>query len=97
MADGHAAPGGAGSPAPFGRRGARAYDALGQLGGLVLAAMTLAVFVQVVMRYLGLATLDGLDELPRYLFVWLVMLGAAAAMHRGEHTALDYFRNRWSP
>jgi TRAP-type C4-dicarboxylate transport system permease small subunit len=25
------------------------------------------------------------------------MLGAAAAMHRGEHTALDYFRNRWSP
>jgi TRAP-type C4-dicarboxylate transport system permease small subunit len=23
--------------------------------------------------------------------VWLVMLGAAAAMYRGEHTALDFF------
>jgi TRAP-type C4-dicarboxylate transport system permease small subunit len=40
---------------------------------------------------------DGLDEVPRYLFVWVVMIGAAAAMHRGEHTALDYFRNRLSP
>ena len=38
---------------------------------------------------------DGLDEVPRYLFVWLVMLGAAAAMHRGEHTLLGYFRDRF--
>ena len=40
---------------------------------------------------------DGLDEVPRYLFVWLVMIGAAAAMHRGEHTALLFFRDRLSP
>ncbi|HXH84259.1 MAG TPA: TRAP transporter small permease [Candidatus Tectomicrobia bacterium] len=82
--------------APFGRWGTRLYDGLGYVAGGVLGAMTLAVFVQVVLRYLGVATIDGLDEVPRYLFVWLVMLGAAAAMHRGEHTALEYFRNRWS-
>ena len=82
---------------PFGRWGARAYEGLGLLGGLILAAMTLAVFVQVVTRYFGRAAMDGLDEIPRYLFVWLVMIGAAAAMHRGEHTALEYFRNRLSP
>ena len=79
---------------PFGRWGARVYDALGLLGGLLLAAMTLAVFLQVLLRYVFTYALDGLDEAPRYLFVWLVMIGAAAAMHRGEHTALHYFRDR---
>ncbi|MEK7363045.1 MAG: TRAP transporter small permease [candidate division NC10 bacterium] len=82
---------------PLGRWGARLYDGLGHLGGFILALMTLAVFVQVVLRYVFSAGIEGLDEVPRYLFVWLVMIGAAAAMHRGEHTALDYFRNRLLP
>jgi TRAP-type C4-dicarboxylate transport system permease small subunit len=72
----------------------RFYNGLGFLGGLLLALMTLAVFVQVVGRFSGRWAIDGLDEVPRYLFVWLVMLGAAAAMHRGEHTALHFFRDR---
>ena len=92
------APGDPGRPGlPFGRWGIRAYEGLGYLGGAILALMTLAVFVQVVLRYIGRGTIDGLDEVPRYLFVWLVMIGGAAAMHRGEHTALDYFRDRLSP
>jgi len=82
---------------PFGRWAARLYDGLGLLGGALLATMTLAVFVQVLLRYVFTYALDGLDEVPRYLFVWLVMIGAAAAMHRGEHTTLDYFRERLSP
>ena len=82
---------------PFGAWGARLYDGLGLLGGVVLAAMALAVFVQVLLRYVFTYALDGLDEVPRYLFVWLVMIGAAAAMHRGEHTALDYFQQRLAP
>ena len=77
--------------------GTRLYDVLAHLGGLVLAVMTLAVFVQVVLRYLGLTGIDGLEEVPRYLFVWLVMLGAAAAMWRHEHTVLDYFVNLFRP
>ena len=36
--------------APFGQGGTWLYDGLGFLGGLVLAVMTLAVFVQVVLR-----------------------------------------------
>lgn len=82
---------------PLGRWGARAYRGLGHLGGAILAAMTLAVFVQVVMRFTGRAAFDGLDEVPRYLFVWLVMIGAAAAMQRGEHTRLEYFQQRMGP
>jgi TRAP-type C4-dicarboxylate transport system permease small subunit len=85
-----------GSP-PFGRWGTRLYDGLGLLGGLLLALMAGAVFLQVVLRYVFAYALDGLDEVPRYLFVWLVMIGAAAAMQRGEHTALDYFRDRLPP
>ena len=77
--------------------GRAAFDGLGLLGGAVLAAMALAVFLQVLLRYVFTYALDGLDEVPRYLFVWLVMIGAAAAMHRGEHTALDYFRQRLAP
>ncbi|MGH8707743.1 MAG: TRAP transporter small permease [Burkholderiales bacterium] len=89
-----AAPGG---EAPAGGRWARFYDALGYAAGGILAVMAGAVFVQVVLRFFGWAGIDGLEEVPRYLFVWLVMLGAAAAMHRGEHTALLYFRDRLPP
>ena len=80
--------------APAGGLWGRFYEGLGYLAGLILAVMAGAVFLQVVLRYLGWAGIDGLDEVPRYLFVWLVMLGAAAAMHRGEHTLLGYFRDR---
>ena len=88
---------GGGQPAdlaPAGGLWGRFYEGLGYLAGLILAVMAGAVFLQVVLRYLGWAGIDGLDEVPRYLFVWLVMLGAAAAMHRGEHTLLGYFRDR---
>jgi len=70
------------------------YEGLGYLGGLILAIMAFSVFLQVVLRYIGWNPFDGIDELPRYLFVWLVMIGAAAAMYRGEHTALHYFRDK---
>jgi TRAP-type transport system small permease protein len=80
--------------APAGGLWARFYEGLGYLTGLILAIMAGAVFLQVVLRYIGWTGIGGLDEVPRYLFVWLVMLGAAAAMHRGEHTLLGYFRDR---
>jgi TRAP-type transport system small permease protein len=88
---------GGGQPAdlaPAGGLWGRFYEGLGYLAGLILAVMAGAVFLQVMLRYLGWTGIDGLDEVPRYLFVWLVMLGAAAAMHRGEHTLLGYFRDR---
>jgi len=77
--------------------GARLYDGLAYVGGLILAIMTAAVFLQVILRYLGLTGIDGLEEVPRFLFVWLIMFGAAAAMWRNEHTVLDYFVNRFGP
>ncbi len=72
---------------------ARFYDMIGYVGGAILAVMAFAVFIQVVLRFLGRTGIDGLEEVPRFLFVWLVMLGAASAMWRDEHTVLDYFLN----
>ena len=80
-----------------GRAWTLAYDGLGHIGGLILAVMAGAVFVQVVLRYLGLTGIDGLEEVPRFLFIWLVMIGAASAMQRHQHTVLDYFVNLLSP
>ena len=74
-----------------------AYDALGHIGGLILAIMSGAVCLQVLMRFMGLTGIDGLEEVPRYLFVWLVMIGAASAMQRGQHAVLDYFVNLLGP
>ena len=82
---------------PAGGRWGQFYDGLAYIAGAILAIMSAAVFIQVVLRALGWAGIDGLEEIPRYLFVWLVMLGAAAAMHRGEHTALLYFRDKLPP
>ncbi len=75
----------------------RAYDGLGYFGGLILAVMAGAVFLQVVTRYLGITLFDGIEEVPRYLFIWLIMIGGASAMQRGEHTVLDYFVGRCGP
>ena len=88
-----AGPGGNGAADPL----RRAYDVLGHVGGLILAVMAGAVFLQVVLRFFGSSAIGGLEEVPRYLFVWLIMIGAAAAMQRGEHTVLDYFVNLLAP
>jgi TRAP-type C4-dicarboxylate transport system permease small subunit len=82
---------------PFGDPGARFYDGLGILAGVLMAILTLAVFLQVILRYVARSGIEGLDEAPRYLFVWLVMIGAAAAMYRGEHTSLEFFRAKLTP
>ena len=89
----HPAPGSAGPDRPA-AIWARAYDVLGHLGGSILAIMAAAVFLQVASRFFTSLAIDGIDEVPRYLFVWLVVIGAAAAMQRNEHTVLDYFVNR---
>jgi len=82
---------------PFGELGARFYGGLGVLAGVLMALLTLAVFLQVILRYVAKSGIEGLDEVPRYLFIWLVMIGAAAAMYRGEHTSLEFFRDRLTP
>lgn len=52
-----------------------------------LAVMSLAVFVNVVLRYGFGSGVAASEELSRLLFVWMVFIGATAAYPRGEHMA----------
>ncbi|MEY4752780.1 MAG: hypothetical protein RJA44_455, partial [Pseudomonadota bacterium] len=54
---------------------------------LCLAVMSLAVFINVVLRYGFGGGIAASEELSRLLFVWMVFIGAAAAYPRGEHMA----------
>ncbi len=52
-----------------------------------LAVMSLAVFVNAVLRYGFGSGISTSEELSRLLFVWMVFIGATAAYPKGEHMA----------
>lgn len=55
---------------------------------LILAAMIVLVFSNVVLRYGFSSGLRPAIELSRLGFIWLVMLGAAVVLRRGDHLAV---------
>jgi TRAP-type C4-dicarboxylate transport system permease small subunit len=55
----------------------------------LVAVMTAIIFAQVVFRYVLSSPLVWSEELARYLFVWITMVGAGAAVHLGQHYGLD--------
>lgn len=63
----------------------------------LLGFMIVIVFANVVLRY-GFSTgLRQSVELSRLGLVWLVMLGAAVVLRRGEHLAVAEFAESWLP
>ncbi|MEH0069981.1 TRAP transporter small permease subunit [Pannonibacter sp. Pt2-lr] len=57
----------------------------------LLTAMIAIVFANVVLRYGFSSGIRVSVELSRLWFVWVVMLGAAVTLRRGEHLALAEF------
>jgi TRAP-type transport system small permease protein len=59
----------------------------------ILAALLFSVFVllllQILARFLGTAALVWSEEASRYLYIWLVFLGAGVAVRRGAHIKAD--------
>jgi C4-dicarboxylate transporter DctQ subunit len=64
--------------------------------GLILAVMVAIVVVEIAARPFHLQ-LGFLVELVPDLFVWTVMLAAAAAFHRGAHLSLTVLADRLTP
>lgn len=64
---------------------------------LLLAAMIVLVFANVVLRYGFSSGIRQSVELARLWFVWVVMLGAAVALRRGEHLAVAEFSEALFP
>jgi TRAP-type C4-dicarboxylate transport system permease small subunit len=62
--------------------------------GLLLCAMVGVGFLQVFGRYTGLIFVPWTEEAARLLFLWIVWLGAAAAMARAGHIRFDFVVDR---
>jgi len=59
-----------------------------------LTAMSVAVFLEVIFRYLLHFPLFWTEEFARYCLVWSSLLGAAVAVRRGQHIAVTVFIER---
>ena len=58
---------------------------------IIIAAMALLVFLNVVLRYGFNSNLTITEEMGRYLFVWLTFLGSISAFIRNRHVRVDTF------
>jgi TRAP-type C4-dicarboxylate transport system permease small subunit len=56
----------------------------------MVPAMTGIVFFQVILRYVFLSPLSWIEELARYLLVWISCFGAAYGVRKGEHIAVMF-------
>lgn len=57
----------------------------------IVGVMTVVVFLQVLYRYVFAQPLQWSEELARYLFVWLSIMGATLALQKKGHFGLDLF------
>ena len=58
---------------------------------LLIAGMSLMVFVNVVMRYTMNSGLPVSEELSRFFFVWLTFIGAVVAHRHNMHMGMETF------
>ena len=62
---------------------------------IFLAIMTFLVFFQVVTRYLFSYSIAWVEELTRYLMIWMAFLGAAALFKDDSHIRMDLVYNKF--
>lgn len=59
------------------------------MAGSLAAAMVTVIFLQVIFRYALQNSLSWSEELGRYLFVWVSMMGASIAVQKKTHFGLE--------
>jgi TRAP-type C4-dicarboxylate transport system permease small subunit len=67
------------------------------LAGAILAVMTVLVFLTVIYRYFLLAPISWGEELSRFLFISVSMLGAAIAVKDRTHFTITLLSKRFPP
>lgn len=72
----------------------RAITAFAAVG---MAAMSIAIFVQVVMRYVFGTPISWAEELAGLLFTWVIFLGAAHVQASDSHLSIDPLRRVAGP
>lgn len=56
---------------------------------LLLAAMSIIIFTNVVMRYITHDSLEWAEEVSRHMMIWLTFLGAGPVLRYGGHIAVE--------
>jgi len=64
---------------------------------VLVAAMVLLVFANVLTRYVFHISIAWSEEIARFLFVFVVAIGAVIAMAKDEHLSVDFFTYFNSP
>lgn len=59
----------------------------------VLVVLVIAVFLQVVFRFILNQPLAWTEEMARYCLIWITFLGAAFAMSTRAHIGMEFFVN----
>lgn len=60
---------------------------------ILLTAMTMVIFYQVILRYVFHSANIWAEEFARYAFIWVTMFGAAICIRRYRHIRIDVFVN----
>ncbi|WP_265516825.1 TRAP transporter small permease [Nitratireductor luteus] len=63
----------------------------GLLVAAMLATMLSLVFANIVSRYFFSVSFGWIEEVSRYLMIWIVFIGAGLAMREGMHVAVTIF------
>jgi len=61
----------------------------------ILAAMASMVFANVALRFLTDHSILWVEEVSRYLMIWLTFLGAGIVLRYGGHIGIDALQERW--
>jgi TRAP-type C4-dicarboxylate transport system permease small subunit len=64
---------------------------------IVFISFTVLSFAQVIARYAFGRPITWTEEISRYLFVWVVFVGAGVAERSRAHVTLDFLVSRLSP
>jgi len=74
----------------------RVFDVIEQgIGVVFLLIMFASVLIQIFFRYVLRTPMTWTEEAARYSFIWTVLLGAAFAVRRKEHVAMDVMVKRF--
>ncbi len=62
-----------------------------------LAVLSCIVFINIILRYGFQTSILSVDELSRYLFVWLTFIGAIVAFMDNAHVQVTFLVEKLSP
>jgi len=62
---------------------------------VILASMALMVFANVALRFLTDHSILWVEEVSRYLMIWLTFLGAGIVLRYGAHIGIDTLQERF--